>query len=149
MAVKRIAKDIELHVDQIGDEANFDKVANIMSVTDPSLERDAVNMTCLDDDIQNDAPSPVLRVGEVNLSLYWDEADDDVTGQRILEKLLVNNYEAAKFRITCNFTDTPITKTYEGFIQSLGEVNYEQGGVPVQRDCVLNITSVATRGTPA
>lgn len=140
MAKKRIAHKIEIHVDEAGG-TSFTKLLSVKRITDSGLERESVNMDCLDSIIEDNHPSPILKIGDVGLQVFWDEADTD--HQRLVTLINADPQPliAARpaFKIVFNFA-TPIEKTFRGWVKSLGETPYEVKG-EVMRDVVLVVTT--------
>ena len=141
MAKKRIAHKLRLDVDEAGG-VNFTQIANIRRIGDPSYAREAVDVTCMDSDIDEGRPSPVLALGDLTLQVYWDEADTD--HQRFITMVTgTQPVEAANdpaWRITFPFA-TPIERTIRGWVKELGEAPYEVKG-EIVRDVTIHVTAI-------
>lgn len=141
-AQKRIAHKIEFHWDRTGG-IDFTKLCNIKKINSVPLELEAVNLLCMDDDVDQDAPSPVLKVGDVQLQLFWDIADadhqafEDMLGNPPLPQTDPTNYP--RFQIRFPFA-TPITKTFHGWLKSMPGEEYEVKS-DVMRDAVINVNT--------
>lgn len=136
MAKKRVAHKIEYRVDHDSD-TTFTKIASVKRIVDPSKTRDPVDVTDLDDDIEVGEPSPVVKLGDLKLQLYWDEAD--TAGQGLLEDLHASA-AIVNHQIYFPFT-TPITKQMAGWVKELGEATYEVKG-EVMREVTIHVTSM-------
>ena len=140
MPTKRIAAgQIEYHVDH-DDDSTFTKIAGVKSITDPSKDYDMVDITDLDDVVEQMEPSGVKKMGELKLTLYWDQAD--TSGQGLIETLY-NNKTKVNHQIKLDFSDGAILKTYAGYVKMLGEVVHTVKG-EVLRDVTIQPTSDVT-----
>ena len=123
------------------DNASFTDIGGVSAIVDPGLSREAVEVTDLDDTVGQNLPSPVLEVGDLKLTVFWDEAD--TAGQGLLEDLLVAGTTSIDHQITLPLASGTITKTYSGWVKELGEVNYEVKGV-VSREVTIECNGTAT-----
>ncbi len=143
MAKKRIAHKIEFHVDH-DEDATFTQIASIRRIGDAGKSRDAVDLTCLADDIDMMEPAPTLTLGDCTLTLFWDEAD--TTGMMLLEDIIDTlptgtSAPSVPMKIVFPFSDGTITKTFNGWVKELGEASYEVKG-EVTRDVTIHLTSI-------
>lgn len=142
MAKKRVAHKAELWVDHDNDDT-FTKIAGVRALADPSLTREAVDVTDLDDTIEQGLPSPTLKVGDITFTLFWDEAD--TAGQGLIEDLVTaaTPDEDVKFQLRLLFPDGTINKEFTGWVKELGAVNYEVK-TEVTREAMIHVNSLAT-----
>lgn len=141
MAKKRVAHKTELWVDAAGG-TTFVKLANVKKIDYPGGSRDNVDVTCLDNDIDTGLPSPTMTLGDMAITLYWDEAD--TAGQGLLQTLLdgVTDPDPAaqpNWKIVLNFA-TPIARGFHGWVKELGSVSYEVK-TEVSRDATIHVTT--------
>jgi len=143
MAIKRVAHKIEYHLEQIAVPDAFTQIANVKAINDHELSRDEVDVTTLADDVEDVLPHPILNLGELKLTLFWDEAN--LTTQGLLEDSVETappTYtDFAKHKLVFPFADGTVTKIYEGWIMSLGEVVYDIGN-EVTRDVTIQVTAI-------
>ena len=146
-ARKRIAHKIELHWDRAGGN-NFTRLCNVKKITGVGFSLDAVDFTCLEDEIMQNAPSPVLNLGDLQLEIYWDDGDAD---HQAFEDMVCNppepqsdptNYPA--FQIRLPFA-TPIAKTFHGWLKDLPGSEYEVK-TEIMRQAVVNVNTKPVTG---
>jgi hypothetical protein len=135
MTKKRIAHKIELWVDDDLD-TTFEQIAQIKKIGYPKRSREAVDMTCMESDIADNQPSPVLDVGDVPFTVFWDEADVD----HLRLDALVDSGAIVKFKVVFPFADGTITKTFDAWVKEMGETPYEVKN-EVMRDGILTLTT--------
>ena len=141
-ATKRIAHKIELFWDEAGG-TNFEKLCNIKKITGVGFELDEVELTCLDDDVDQSAPSPVVKLSDVELQLFWD---DGSANHQAFEDMICNPPAPAEnptdypsFQRRFPFA-TPITKTWHGWLKALPGTEYEVKN-DIMRDATINVNT--------
>jgi len=158
--VKRIAHKIVYAVETtIGSDPAYTAIANIKAINDHELSRDNVDVTCLANTVGSLWPHPILKVGEIKLTLFWDEADTATQG-KLAAYMEVDpqpaNTAQLQHQIYFPFgggtfaskLTGDITKTYTGWIKTLGETVYEVGN-EVTRDVTIKITSIPSTALTA
>ena len=143
MAVKRIAHKVEYHIEQILTPDAYTQIANVKAINDHELTRDEVDVTSLADDVEAVLPGPILNLGELKLTLFWDEANTDTQGliEDSIETANPTTTDFAKHKLVFPFADGTVTKIYEGWVKSMGEVTHEVGG-EVTREIVIQVTTI-------
>ncbi len=144
MAGKLVAHKIELHLDEQGGSA-FTKVAQVYKIEDPSETREPIEMTCLDADIEQNWPGPIIKVGQLKLSLYWCPTLTDHTRLRTLMRTPQPNYpEFPAWEI--RLTQAGAKTTMKGWITEIGSTTYEVKG-KILRDVMVELTELPVEGT--
>ena len=140
---KQIAHKIELHVDEQGG-TSFQKLSGLMKVEDPSEGRDAIEMTDFDDDIEIGWPAPISKLGDLKVSLFWDEADTDQQRLRTLAREPqpnANSFPAFEIRLTTLGRKT----TMKGWVKELASTTYEIKG-KIMKDAMIHVTELPVHG---
>lgn len=139
MAKKRIAHRIGLLYDGV-------KIANVKKIGDPGMSRDAVEMICMDQEVEQSFPAPTLKLGDATLQLYWDDAD--ANHQMIESKIItLPEYELVTDLPVISLVfpfSTPITKSFHGWLKEIGEAPYEVKN-EVMRDITIHVNTLPTR----
>lgn len=135
--VKRIAHQITFTHTGTG------AFSNIRSVTAYSPSRDEVDMTVHADDVEDIQQSPILRLGEVTITVLWDRVSTEFIALEDLctappasppaSEEFVIGYPAGFTALT--------THTFNGWVKSLGPINHEIGG-EITRDITIQVTSI-------
>lgn len=141
-ARKRIAHKIELFWDEAGG-TNFTKLCNIKKITGVGFELEEVDLNCLDVDVDQAGPSPIVKLNDVQLQIFWDDADAE---HQLFEGMICNPPEPQSdptlypsFQLRFPFT-TPITKTWHGWLKSLPGSEYEVKN-EIMRDAVIRVNT--------
>lgn len=144
MAKKRIAHKISLEMETSA--GVFTKLANVKKIGDPGKSRDAVEMICMDQTVEQSFPSPTLKLGDATLQLYWDDGDANhqlIDASIDTAPVYTSELDLPQFRLVFPFA-TPITKTFRGWLKELGEVSYEVKN-EVMRDITIHVNTIPVR----
>ena len=140
MTKKRIAHNITLHVDHNND-GTFTKFANIKQITDPSKSRDAIDVTCLEDDVEQSEPSPVLKIGDLKFTLFWCDDDADLVGS--VDGMIDGGSPTVNWQIRIPYPTGQVTREIEGWLKEAGEIDYSVKS-EITRDVVVCVTGIGT-----
>ena len=139
--IKRVAHDVEYHIDIAGG-TSFTEVACIKTIEDAGQTRTKVDMTCMSDSVMQNLAAPILEMGDIKLTLFWDEAD--ATSQGLLEDAIEQTYTTVpNHKIVFNFPLGDVTKTFLGFVTEMGPVQYDVGS-EVTRDVTISTSVIPT-----
>lgn len=141
---KRIAHKITLHVDEQGGAA-FTQLGGVYKATDAAESRGKIDMTDLEDDFICNFPDSVEEIGDVVVSVYWDEADTDHQRFRTLVRNPQPNApEWPAWEIQMAIAGRKIS--FDGWVSNLANTTYEVQG-KVMKDVTITLMSLPVIAT--
>ena len=138
---KRIAAKVALEID-VADDGNWVTMGGVQTIIDASRSNDEVDMTDMDDTIDQMYPAPITSQGDFSLTLFWDEVDTDQASLYTL----VDSKAIVPMRIVFNSFSPVKTKTFQGWVKEVGETDYTVKQ-EVVKTCLLHSMEVPTDGT--
>lgn len=73
---QRVASKILFQID-VDDDGTFVNFGCLRDIQSPGLNRNGVDVTCLEDDFDREEPGPTIDPGDITGTLFWDEAAAD------------------------------------------------------------------------